>query len=317
MPTLPSISSTVANVRPIGTGSKTERRSTGRPAMRASRTAVADTSTPSAGRPRRIAAATIRPGPQPTSSTRPRAPDSARRSTSSAGRPNRLTGTGRGRVGSGRRSEEVRDPARTIVRAIPLALGIVVAIYVLVGVAVLAVLGPDGTARSVAPLQEAVAAGSLHALAPLVRVGAVAASLGVLLSAMAGVGRTTLAMARDHELPAPLAAVHPRFAVPHRAELLLGLIVIAVVSTTDVRGAIGFSSTGVLVYYAITNASAWTLPGQARTWRRPVAALGLLGCLLLVATLPPVSVVTGLGVLAGAVLVRAVLQSREPRKQQP
>jgi APA family basic amino acid/polyamine antiporter len=139
----------------------------------------------------------------------------------------------------------------------------------------------------------------------------------VLLSAMAGVGRTTLAMARDHELPAPLAAVHPRFAVPHRAELLLGLIVIAVVSTTDVRGAIGFSSTGVLVYYAITNASAWTLPGQARTWRRPVAALGLLGCLLLVATLPPVSVVTGLGVLAGAVLVRAVLQSREPRKQQP
>ena len=149
------------------------------------------------------------------------------------------------------------------------------------------------------------------------RVGAVAASLGVLLSAMAGVGRTTLAMARDRELPAPLAAVHPRFAVPHRAELLLGLIVIALVSATDVRGAIGFSSTGVLVYYAIANASAWTLPGRARTWRRPVAALGLLGCTLLVATLPPASVLTGLGVVAAGILIRAALHHRNPSKQQP
>lgn len=213
--------------------------------------------------------------------------------------------------------EEVRDPARTIPRAVPIALGIVVAIYALVGMAVLLVLGPDGTARSVAPLRDAVAAGSLHPLAPVVRVGAVAASLGVLLSAMAGVGRTTLAMARDRELPAPLAAVHPRFAVSHRAELLLGLIVIAVVSVTDVRGAIGFSSTGVLVYYAIANASAWTLPGRARTWRRPVAALGLLGCTLLVATLPPASVLTGLGVLASGILIRAALHHRNPSNQQP
>lgn len=211
--------------------------------------------------------------------------------------------------------EEVRDPARTIPRAVPLALGIVVVIYALVGVALLLVLGPTGTARSVAPLRDAVAAGSLHPLAGLVQVGAVAASLGVLLSAMAGVGRTTLAMARDHELPAVLASVHPRFAVPHRAELLLGLVVVAVVSVTDVRGAIGFSSTGVLVYYAIANVSAWTLPGRNRTRRRLVAALGLLGCTLLVATLPVGSVLTGLGVLAAGVLIRAVLRRRTPDQQ--
>jgi APA family basic amino acid/polyamine antiporter len=157
--------------------------------------------------------------------------------------------------------EEVRDPANTIPRAVPLALGIVMVLYALVGVAVLLVLGADGTAQSTAPLQDAVSAGSLHPLAPLVRVGAVAASLGVLLSAMAGVGRTVLAMARDRELPAALAAVHPQFAVPHRAELLLGLFVVVIVSVSDIRGAIGFSSTGVLVYYGIANASAWTLPG--------------------------------------------------------
>ena len=182
--------------------------------------------------------------------------------------------------------EEVRDPARTIPRAVPLALGIVVVVYAVVGLSVLLVLGPDGTARSLAPLEEAVAAGRLSELAPLVRVGAVTASLGVLLSAMAGVGRTTLAMARDRELPRVLAAVHPRFAVPHRAELLLGAVVIASVGLTDLRGAIGFSSVGVLIYYAIANASAWTLPGPARRWRRPLAAFGILGCLTLVATLP-------------------------------
>jgi basic amino acid/polyamine antiporter, APA family len=200
--------------------------------------------------------------------------------------------------------EEVRDPARTIRRAIPLALAIVVVVYALVGVAVLLVLGADGTARSAAPLQDAVVAGSMQRLAPAVRVGAVAASLGVLLSAMAGVGRTTMAMARDRELPPWLAAVHPRFAVPHRAELLLGLLVVLIVSATDIRGAIGFSSTGVLVYYAIANASAWTLPGNRRRWRRPIAAVGVLGCVILVASLPLRSVLTGLAVLAVGVLAR-------------
>jgi len=203
--------------------------------------------------------------------------------------------------------EEVRDPARTIQRAVPLALSIVVVIYALVGVAVLLVLGADGVAASQAPLQDAVQVGSLHQTAPLVTVGAVAASLGVLLSAMAGVSRTTLAMARDQELPGVLAAVHPKFAVPHRAELLLGVVVILTVSLADIRGTIGFSSTGVLIYYAIANASAWTLPGRSRWWRRPVAALGLIGCLMLVATLPLASVLTGLGVITVGLVARTIV----------
>ena len=121
-------------------------------------------------------------------------------------------------------------------------------------------------------------------------------------------------MARDRELPGVLAAVHPRFAVPHRAELLLGLVVVVVVSVADISGAIGFSSTGVLVYYAIANASAWTLPGRARRWRRPVAALGLLGCVVLVATLPAASVLAGLAMLGVGLVARAIVR-RRGRKQ--
>lgn len=100
--------------------------------------------------------------------------------------------------------EEVRDPARTIPRAIPLALGITLVVYAAVAVALLAVLGPQGLAGSAAPLADA--AGGL---APLMRVGAAVAAVGSLLALILGVSRTTLAMARDGHLPRTLAAVHP------------------------------------------------------------------------------------------------------------
>ena len=162
--------------------------------------------------------------------------------------------------------EEVRDPARTIPRAIPIALGITLVVYAAVAVAVLTVLGPEGLADAAAPLADAVrAAGVPTGWCPVVRVGAAVAALGSLLALILGVSRTTLAMARDRHLPHALAAVHPRFQVPHRAELAVGAVVAVLAATADVRGAIGFSSFGVLVYYAIANASAWTLtPAEGR-----------------------------------------------------
>jgi basic amino acid/polyamine antiporter, APA family len=192
--------------------------------------------------------------------------------------------------------EEVRDPARTIPRAIPIALAIVLGVYAAVGVAALLAVGPDALATSDAPLREAVEAGSLSALGPVVGAGAAVASLGVLLSLVAGIGRTTFAMAANGDLPRALAAVHPRTRVPHRAELAVGLLVCAAAAVTGLREAIGFSSFAVLVYYAIANAAAVTLGRRRLPWA------GLAGCLVLAATLPWPSVVAGLGVLgAGAV----------------
>lgn len=194
--------------------------------------------------------------------------------------------------------EEVRDPARTIPRAIPLALGIALAVYALVAVAALAVLGGSGLAAATAPLADAVRAAGLPELAPVVRAGAAVAALGSLLALILGVSRTTLAMARDRHLPHALAAVHPRYTVPHRAELAVGAVVTILAATADLRGAIGFSSFGVLAYYAIANASAWTLgPGEGRP-ARIVPAVGLVGCLALAFALPPSSVVAGAAVLA-------------------
>ncbi|MFH8454014.1 APC family permease [Streptomyces fungicidicus] len=190
--------------------------------------------------------------------------------------------------------EEVRDPARTIPRAIPLALGVALVVYAAVAVAVLSVLGPEGLGDATAPLADAVRAAGMPWLVPVVRVGAAVAALGSLLALILGVSRTTLAMARDRHLP-NLAAVHPRFRVPHRAELVVGAVVAVLAATVDVRGAIGFSSFGVLAYYAVANASAWTL--DARPSARLVPAVGLAGCVVLAFSLPWVSVAVGAGVL--------------------
>lgn len=199
--------------------------------------------------------------------------------------------------------EEVRDPARTIPRAVPIALGITLVVYAAVAVTVLAVLGAPRLAVSAAPLADAARAADASWLVPVVTVGAGLAALGSLLSLILGVSRTTLAMARDGYLPAPLAAVHPRFQVPHHAELAVGAVVAVVAATADVRGAIGFSSFGVLVYYGIANAAAWTLGPR----ERPLAALGLLGCGVLAFALPMGAVLAGVGVLAAGTVAYAVV----------
>ncbi|MFE7424005.1 APC family permease [Streptomyces sp. NPDC057545] len=210
--------------------------------------------------------------------------------------------------------EEVRDPARTIPRAIPLALGITLVVYAVVAVAALATLGPGRLAEASAPLSDSVRAAGADRLVPVVRVGAAVAALGSLLALVLGVSRTALAMARDRHLPHALAAVHPRFKVPHRAELLVGAVVAVVAATADVRGAIGFSSFGVLVYYAIANASAWTLAPDEGRPHLLVPAVGLAGCLALAFALPWASVVSGAAVLAAGALVYAARRSVSVRK---
>ena len=199
----------------------------------------------------------------------------------------------------------MRDPRRTVPRAIVTALAIAVAVYAVVAVTLLLVLGPRRLATSRAPLADAVAVGGSAWAVPVVAVGASAAALGALLALIAGVGRTTLAMARGADLPPWLAAVHPRHEVPHRAEVAIAVVVSVLVLTVDLRDAIGFSSFGVLVYYLIANLSAFTQPPEQRRFPRWLQVVGAAGCLLLVATLPWPAVLSGLLVYAVGVAYRA------------
>ncbi|WP_433861864.1 APC family permease [Streptomyces sp. L7] len=212
--------------------------------------------------------------------------------------------------------EEVINPARTIPRAITTALTITLIVYVLVAVSALHALGPAALASASAPL--GAVANTTGAAWPgiVIRIGAAAAALGALLAMIAGIGRTSLAMARNRDIPRWFADVHPRFSAPYRAELTLGLIVCLLVAVTDLRGAIGFSSFGVLLYYFVANSAAWTQTRENRRYPRFLAIAGAIGCLILVATLPLGSIIAGVIVLAiglGYRLIRLRVQSDSAR----
>ena len=205
--------------------------------------------------------------------------------------------------------EEVRDPSRTIPRAILGALALAVVVYAVVGTALLVALGPERLAASTEPLAEAAAVWPWTG--PVVRIGAAAASLGALLALIAGIGRTSLAMARESDLPRVLAHVDPVRQVPRRAEIVLGAVVIVLVLVADLRSAIGFSSFGVLLYYLVANVSALTQERRFRLYPRFVAVGGVIGCVLLVLTLPLSSILTGVAVFAVGAVYRLVRMARE------
>lgn len=207
--------------------------------------------------------------------------------------------------------EEVRDPQRTIPRAITVSLALTLVVYTAIALAALAMLGPERLAASPAPLTEVATAGGWAWTEPIVRIGAAMAALGALLALIAGIGRTTLAMARNDDLPRWLSAVHPRFHVPHRAEIVLAVVVSLLILVTDVRGAIGFSSFGVLLYYFVANLSAYRQTADHRRYARVLQIVGAIGCLVLVVTLPWESIAGGVIVIAIGLAYRAIrLRSR-------
>lgn len=208
--------------------------------------------------------------------------------------------------------EEVREPERTIPRAITRALAIVIGLYAAVALVLLATIGAAGIARSPLPLLAAAEHAGVSWIGALLRVGATVAALGALLGLLSGVSRTALAMARRRDLPGRLAAVDPVHQVPIVAQVAVAAAVLLLTLLADVRHAIGFSSFGVLLYYAIANAAAWTQPPEHRRWPRWVQAAGVVGCVGLALTLPWASVLAGVLVVGVGLAGRAVLHAQNP-----
>jgi basic amino acid/polyamine antiporter, APA family len=193
--------------------------------------------------------------------------------------------------------EEVRNPERTLPRAILIALGAALVTYLLVAVALLVGLGPERLAVESAPLVALVDTGRASAVGVLVRVGAAVAAGSALLTVLIGLSRMELAMARRGELPPALAVVGAR-GTPWRADLTGGLVVIVIAVLAGPAAAIAVSACSVLVYYAVINLSALRLPLGQRNWPGWTAGLGVVGCLVLALLLPFTQVAITAGVLA-------------------
>lgn len=202
--------------------------------------------------------------------------------------------------------EEVRDPERTIPRAIVLALGGAALVYAVIGVSLVR-LGTNLVAHSGgAPLQLA----GFAYTGWIIVFATVAATAGAMLNLLTGIGRTSLAMARNGDLPTVLARVDERHSVPRTAEIIVACVVCALILIGDIRTVIGFSSFGVLLYYTVANIAAFTQHAEHRRYPKALQVLGAVVCLVLVATLPWQSIVGGLVMYAVGIGVRLILRAR-------
>lgn len=205
--------------------------------------------------------------------------------------------------------EEVRDPRRTIPRAILITVSTVSVLYLAV---VLAAVGAGGTvamARSDAPLAEVARTMRLPALETAVSLGAVCAMLGVLLSQLLGLSRMVFAMARRGDLPAALARVDAASGTPRRAVLLVGAGAAAAAAFGTLRAIVPAASFAILLYYAIANLAALRMPREAKLYPDAVPAVGLAACLLLAASLSLRTAVVGMAVLAAGFAVRGLTRA--------
>ncbi len=205
--------------------------------------------------------------------------------------------------------EEVREPRRTIPRAIIATLAISAVLYVAVGAVGVATLGASGLAAAVrgvaAPLATAARSFDLPAAAWIVSLGAITAMLGVLLNLILGLSRVLLAMGRRRDMPGALANVDRRGS-PAAAIVVVGIAVAALTSVGDVKTTWSFSAFNVLIYYAITNLAALRLPTEKRLYPRWLAWAGLAACLFLAFWVERDIWLAGLGLIAVGLIWRAV-----------
>jgi APA family basic amino acid/polyamine antiporter len=206
--------------------------------------------------------------------------------------------TGYGRIAT--LGEEVRDPVRSIPRAMILTLALTAGIYALVAFVAVSAAGAEMAALSAAgtaPL-EAIASGfGVPFVAVLVAFGAVTAMLGVLLNLVLGLSRVVLAMARRGDLPARLSNVNTARSSPVGSVWLVGLLIAGLASIGSVRTTWSFSAFTVLVYYAITNWAALRLPAESKLYPPWISWAGLICCLGLAFWVEPAVWATGVGLL--------------------
>ena len=200
--------------------------------------------------------------------------------------------------------EEVREPRKTIPRAIILALVIAAALYAAVAFVAVANLGATGMAASPSPIEASAKAFNWPQVSKVVAIGATTAMLGVLLSQILGISRMIFAMARRGDLPGALAHVHPVHAVPDRGIFLTAAAMLLVILFGTLELIVATAAFTILLYYSIANLAAFRMRPEDRLYPRWIPVLGFISCLVLAATLELNVILSGLGLLALGFLLR-------------
>jgi amino acid transporter len=158
-------------------------------------------------------------------------------------------------------SGEVRDAARTVPRAIALAVTGVGVLYIAVQLVAQGILGSALAAPETAqaPLAAAAKQFAGRTGATLILVAMIVSTFGFMTATMLSTPRTLFALAVDGYLPRSLATVHRAFHTPHVAIAIQGVIVCAIAITgTYVKLAI-VADVAILLVYLGCCLGAWRL----------------------------------------------------------
>ena len=156
---------------------------------------------------------------------------------------------------------EVKDPRRTLPRAMFLSLGIAIAVYIPLLTVVMLVGVPEGMGVrefAAANPETIIATAARNYLGPsgfwLVIVAGLLSMVSALLANLFGASRIAQAMARDRTLPFQLQRVHSKFGTPFIAVLVTSTVVVLIlVAVGDVAAAGAASSLIFLVAFALTH----------------------------------------------------------------
>ena len=202
--------------------------------------------------------------------------------------------------------EEVKNPERNVPLAILIALIVSLVLYVLTAFTAMGLQDYRILAQSGSPLAEAAKATGNFTLVAAVSLGALIATVSVLLTSLIGLSRVAFAMARNGQLPTSIARVSSRFGTPYVSVLMMGALLTVLAFALDLKQAAAITSFALLATHLIVNLSAIRLrkkmPSSAKKFRVPffplIPSLGLISCVILMFSLPQESWVAAAAVVA-------------------
>ena len=196
--------------------------------------------------------------------------------------------------------EEVKNPQRTLPLSILLALVISIIVYVVTGFTATGLQDYRLLAQSGSPLADAAKAIGNNALVATVSLGAIIATISVLLTNLIGLSRVSFAMARDGQLPKTAAKISSRFGTPYISILIMGAVTASLALVLDLRQTVAVTSFMILSTHVVANLAVVRLRKKmphSNTFRTPfhplIPLLGIFSCIILMFSLPMESWIVG------------------------
>ena len=209
-------------------------------------------------------------------------------------------------------AEEVKEPRKTIPRAVIITIIAAIILYAAVSVVAVGVLGAAGMADSKSPLQEAARIMNAGGISTIITLGASTAMLGVLLSQILGISRMLLAMGRRKDLPAFFELIHSKTYVPHLGILFTGAVILLITIFGSFEFVVRTATFTILLYYSIANVAAIRQPREEQIYGRIIPWLGLAGCVAMSVSLPFMVIVYGISLLAIGFVIRFFVKLTGP-----